>query len=708
LLFGLLVPDSDRDDLARQFGAIAAEHGMAGFIHATKLHRQEAFSSFASSLVNALAASSMVSFVMRYEGDLHSALPDAARDAYAANRHLNMAQAAFEYLLFLYPEFWGENLIVDFHPNSRTLPAKDDVKALIFKDMGFEVHGKNENRFVPVWTAGAIRAYLHRMLIDYSPWLHKTGQRSWTQVEAIVAKKSDDPFVHWTDNLAWLARWGESSDRYSYITDELSKVTAINLSYGREHQDFRAMTRLYLDGDLEEFLSTAMTTLPTFRNVGYRNNLVYMLDTFIVGTGALDAKQLTNLEHLANEYLRSARGNWDFVFRLLSRLTNAIDSLPEAERETREMRRLLARLHSHLISVYNHRGDTGRAWQSFKTITKLALTPETVAEFHEQAELLNRLAVTSANVFAFEASNRELQPLAKALEESQAPLNIASQTKLAYPLLGKLWGTMGQNFAFLAPRMPDCFPTAEALFLKARNSFTIPRDRLRHEVNLLHLYLDWEKTDATKRNDADAAAKRIEGSPAVAAFLAKPDTATAFYNQFNLAVLIKHACQRGNNLSELIGKYRLDSLKRWFGIAANEHPFEFICGGLGLGALSLGRRQDGMEYLTHALTIPGTDKPEEEPTLQILRCQIVVRWAMIEKELDNKTDVSGKLKVAINLLGHISQTSGLETMLRLKDDEEPTGWFASGWQALSAVDWEKEFSREACEVFLNCFTFNYR
>lgn len=710
LIFGLLVLENDRSALANQYNEIAARHGMEDFIHATALHRRGGFLPFVTALVSTLATSTMIPFVMRYESDLHSFLPDAARDAYAANRHLNMAQAAFEYLLFLHPEFWGKDLIIDFHPNSRTLPVKNDDAAKIFRDMGFKGFNVPDTgkRFVQVWNTEAIRSYLHRMLIDYSPWLNKTGQRSWALVEAIVAYKSNDPFVHWADNLAWLARSGRDTDRYSKISSELSRITTVNLTYGREHQDFRALLRLYLDRGMEELLPAAIEALPSFRASTYRNSLTYLLDSFISGSSALDVKQIESLECLADKYLRSARGNWDFVHRLLSRLVMAIDSLPEADRQGREMRQLLSRLHSHLISVYNHRGNAGQAWQSFRIIDGLSLVPETVAEFYEKAEQLNRLAVTSANVFAFDESNRLLEPLTTALEESRVPLNRASQSELTFPLLGKLWGTMGQNSAFIAPRRPNFFSDAETLFIKARDSFTIPCDRLRHEVNLLHLYLDWEKTDGEKRRMADATAQRIEESPSVSAFLAKPDPFTAPFNQFNLAVLVKHAFQRGSNFSDILEKYSLYSLKRWFGATTSEHPFEFICSYLGLAALRLERRQEGLAYLNHAITIPGTDNPEEEPTLQMIRCLIVVRWALLEQKINNKANVSGKLNVVVNKLSRIGHNPGLENILRLKDGEGPNGWFAPGWRALSAVDWNNEFSKEACETFLQCFTFNYR
>jgi hypothetical protein len=141
LIFGLLVPDEQKDLLAQDYEKIADKRGYEGFIHAHELAggNQKKFKEFCTKLVNRTVNSPILPFVIRFEGDLLSELPENYQESFAANRYLNMAQAVIEHLFFLHPGLLGKDLRVAFHPNSRVYPipnTKVDLQQT-FSAMGF-------------------------------------------------------------------------------------------------------------------------------------------------------------------------------------------------------------------------------------------------------------------------------------------------------------------------------------------------------------------------------------------------------------------------------------------------------------------------------------------------------------------------------------------------------------------------------------------
>ena len=127
LLFGLLVPEQEKDELSTFFEDLAEigpqdlDNPPALFerLHANKFFRGGENRDFAESIVHRTLNSSMIPFVMQYAQDIYSEMPEGIQEEFTANRYLTMAQAVIEHIIFLHPEFLGRYCEFSLHPNSR-------------------------------------------------------------------------------------------------------------------------------------------------------------------------------------------------------------------------------------------------------------------------------------------------------------------------------------------------------------------------------------------------------------------------------------------------------------------------------------------------------------------------------------------------------------------------------------------------------------
>jgi tetratricopeptide (TPR) repeat protein len=716
LLFAMLVPDLGYDAVMQELRELQTECGYSGFIHAKEIFRDTRFPEYLSRLIEFTTQKKIILAVLRYQADIYNNLGNTLQEIFAANRYLSMAQTMFEHLFFLAPEFYHKNMDILLHPNSRIIVVdkcnkeglqqikslgyrKQEITSLKKESSGSKT--KPSKCLVFTWTSEIVATSIHRMAVEYSPWQNLIGKRNFSAIETIVAKNTTNPFVHAVDHLAWLSLSETYRNRFNEISVDLSKKTAINLAYGPEQSEYRNMMRLFLNNDMEGFLSHAKERITTFKNPYYRSSILKQIEKSLTKPSHLDLKQMETLEHLADNCLRNSEGSWDFVLYLISRLISLTNSMPAEQRMTQNVQRLLFKLYSHKLSVHNHRGEDADAADTYGKIKQLHLGQLSISDYRENIALENRIGVTFANIFAFHEGIETITPHISAMEQSLALLQESAGEPLTDPLIGKLRGSLAQCYGFLAPRNHELFPKAEELFRNAANQFPKENDKLRHNINLLHLYLDWQKSE-----ESSSMAERIRQTPSVARFFDTPSPETAKYCQFALTVLIKYGLVKKQTDPELIEKFSLHSLRDWFGESVNEHPFELLYAYLGRIALQVGNLKIAKDYFSQALTLPPTENLRKQTTLQTIRAEIYTWWALELFALGQTKPAQEKMRAALSIMQEIGRTVGLETILSLQS-KTPSGWFSQGWTALAATDWQTSFNTDACEQFLKCFTFNY-
>lgn len=689
----ILVPEEEKISLYEGIQTLWQAHKL------TETHAKDAknlTTKYFSELFSLIEGHGVLSFLLRHNEDIYQTLPPEYMEIHSANRYQGMATCLLEHIIFLYEPFFGKALDFSLLPNSRVTvfePQQNkEIKAMKSMGYGWTSIGNQKTLFF-VWNADILRSRIMLHAHEYIRWKKRLGERTFSKFETIVAHKSKDPFVHIADHLAYLSRSDQNfSERYSVTFD-----------YNREYQTYRELIRSYLAGNFQYFLPEALQLLAKPTPSPFDINLQKMLDSAAPHIFPVDIGQLEELEQRIDRYLRNSRGNWQFILDLITHLLKSADSLPAKIHDTPRYNWLLFKLYSHRQSIHNHRGEDIDAWENYRKIQNLNLGKCTVSEYRKKIEVENRDAVTLANLFAFEQANEILHTIHSSLEQSLKIYQQMTDGILHDPLLGKIRGTMAQNMAFLCPRKPALFEKAETLFTEAAQEFTRESDTIRHDINLAHLYLDWEK-----QNKAQEIIEIIKGSDSVNAFLAAP-AKNARYMQFVLAILLKNAVQN-HSLKEneiLLKTYSLKNLKKWFGAAVNEHPFELICGYLGRIATAA-NKEGAKDYFNHALRIPRKGRRTDQPTLQAIRAQIWVWWAIEEHRAGRPKSAMEKIGRAINIMKAIGEIKELATILYIDKNGTATGWFADGWQALQKIDEQKRFDRKACDTFLKCFTFNYR
>lgn len=698
ILVGLLVPEDDKEMLAEKYFELKGKHNLDDdFIHTTTLHKQKDFIAFKKDLIALTLSSSIKLLRMTYREDLLDKSAGQISESFACNRYLYMIEAFIEHFLFYVPEDYGKLLAYTINPNSRVFPCSDSqipqMKALGFTSVKKK---KMEIGKVNVWDASGLRIFLNRLQLEHSIHAAVLGERRINAIDLQVAKCSRDPFVHWADVLAWQLMWRPKEANSRRLIDSLH----VDALYGNEDQTYKGLCRLFLSGRHKEFIEQYLLSIPNLTSVYYQHQLEALFNKGVNEMGAVGLSDLLSLEAMADEALRRSRGNWRFVSSLVDKLFELADRLPEAEARLDKANWLKFRLNNHRLSYHNHRGEILPAWKAAGAIDALDLRLKTIDQWRTWAEYQNRRSVTHANLFSFEEGNRALASTLGCLEQTLECLNTCSGLVLQDEILGKVRGTVAQNFAFLAPFQSESFERAENMFLSAKAQFDKPADRLRQNTYLGHLYIDAGRFDKLMGIWAE-----IEQDPAFKAFWESPDAKSARYMQFVVALQLKIAAHVTKREMGLLKRYIPSELRAWFGQAMDEHPFELIYSYLGqLAALQDGPQQ-AAPWFRKALTIPDPARAPRQVTVEAIRAQILGRWALLTNEAGDKKGATEKLEKVIAIMKRIGKDPNYRPVLGLKGSKAVSGWFKDGYQAL--LDAGNRVDIEACRSFFRCFTFNY-
>lgn len=702
---GLLVPDDKKNELAAEYEALKIKHGFQGrtFLHSTDITKNKNGGKLvAEAAERALDADSrMIVFSMTHFQDIHLNMgDDILSEAFAANRYILMAQELLEYLLFLNPVFMGRDITFSLHPNSRIhyIRNADEKDIARYKEMGYQLRTPKNNpadRIMYLWNETALNIFLQRLKLEFTPFQKVIGRRDFQQIEMPVARDSTDPFVDWADHLChyWLTTLRKNN--------KIKEKVPIRLEYGREHKRFVELLRLFISGDLKQFIVDALENHKLLSDKYYSQSLSLLFEKIVKDFRIKDESLLKELTGEVDAHLRSSSGEWRFVVALISWMLDMVQELKSGP----EKNRMLIRLYEHYFNVHNHRGEYGLAIQAINSIEALWSLEQgsiTLDELLERVAFKNRQAVTAANVFQFETANRLVSEDLALLESLRDTACKKTGRDVVIKEIGKIKGTMGQNMAFLAPRQSELFEGAESMFLAARDQFSRPTDRARQDLYLFHLYMDWGKIQEAE-NRLNIALQQDDWRR----FQESPSRETAKHTQFILYAWIKFAFHHRKDWFEVaLDKYTIENLFNLYGDPAFEHPFELTCGYLGRMAFakSLDRRADA--YFEHALAIPQTGDQEQQETLHALRLQTLTWLALSIVEKDARKACT-LMKRVTGMLENLGRRSNLAPMLSLDGKKAVGGWFAEAWNALSSIDWEKGFSEDACKKLLDCYTFNY-
>lgn len=633
-------------------------------------------------------------------------------ETFACNRYLYMMESLLEHLIFLDTRSYEKDQMFAILPNSRVFPCNQEQN-VIFQKNGFETfrpESKTRPNFylAKVWDETGLRIFLNRLQTDYSPFASIQGKRSIDRIELPFAKESKDPFVHWIDNLAGVLMWtsGESKAK-------LENALYMDISYGEITDLFKRLCLLYLSGKYNEFVEHYFSAVNKINNRHYTESLNILIDKSLEKFGECSIKQAQHLESLVNNHLRSSTGAWQFVSMIIDYLIKALKNTKTLKNGDTVSERLLFRLYNHKLSFHNHRGEIVAANEVIRESDNLAFKPATIQEWREHVDFTNRKSVNLANLFDFKACNPELESIIDALSQSRETLNRLGNISLSDPLIGRLSGTIAQNYAFLAPFDISCFHKAETLFIKAREEFEKPADILRQNIYLAHLYMD---RGITEKDKLAAVIKSISSDSSVKAFIDAPSRHNSKYMSFSLAVLLKYFLNQQIQPNDFLKTFTKNNIKTWFEDASDEHPFELIFAYLGRLSYQAGDDKPAEDFFNSTLHIPAYGKTADQITIRMIHAQIMVLWA-IEYAKRKETDKAvKKLKLAMSIMTKIGDNIDYSSILSIENGKGISGWFADGYNALihsfnnNQGDNSKQavsIDLDACHKFLKCFTFNY-
>lgn len=538
----------------------------------------------------------------------------------------------------------------------------------------------------------------------------------------MIAKNSSDPFVSLVDNLV------NAIFKKNKNSQELKQDIHIPLIYNLEYGRFKQIVQTYLMGDLYRFLEMALGEIPTMQQPYLRSVLETLMqripDSQFVNTES-DMRQLLGL---IDSNLRHSTGNWAFLEALIQRLIVICSHESNAK-----FQRYLMPLYHHAMVIHNHRGAILPALEAMHHYESAKSPAQTMEDVLEEINRDNHKAVLLANAFQFEESNQCIQKHIPFLEQIKEQFTEYKHSPTQIALLSKLKGTTAQNLAFLAPRRPELYAEAQQHFLQAKSEFIAPKDQLRQDVYLMHLYLDSAPlpepepesliqkilgffTKTTNHASPESRRKSLIQSQsevltnqyeAVQRFLQEPTAESARAMQYFLHVYLKWILDGGETaqMEKAIAQYTIEKIESFFTPSVNEHPFELIFATLGRIASRLGLQPRAQEYFSKALDIPHPSDPSHY-TLQVIRAQILI-WHLLENP-ENQALAKANLNQAIALMEGCAGTPYSDNSLCLDDPAQPRGWFGEGYTALKKAQKEGIRDAAAFRPFLDCFTFNYK
>lgn len=710
LIFGLLVPDNHKEELAMSYNRLKLKHNiLQTFVHWKDMRANKKYHAFFSELVHMSCQSPIKMVCIRYEHDMLKDMGGNVSEQIFCNRYLYMIQSLIDTVLFFHPPLWKPETDFSFKHNTRVFPVKDKSQVDSLKALGYEPKVDNKKQgqwFLNVWTTREFNIFLRRRLADFAPYQQTIGSRNMAEASMQTAEKSGDPFVHWTDNLAGILMWKDNMD----LAGRLQGKLEIEAFYGKEHGMYQHLVMTFLDHPFDEFLIEAFEKSSWFQKPYYRKQLTDLMERAFDHLD-VNSPQIVNLARIVEDQVEKSSGRWDMVLTLTEKL---LERLREKGRSV-FAETATSKLQGACLSCLNHRGEAEKA----KTLAlqMLAKPTLTVDDLRIKAEIRNRLTVTCANRFDFIGSARELSPYIKSLLKSCKDLSRFEGHELKDPLIGRLASTTGQAFAFTAPFVRRHFASAETLLNSALKSCITPEDTLRQSIYLGHLYLDMDrlnvhsKVDSNKeRRDqgrfdlASETVRLIARRSDVTAFLKKPAPGVSLSMAFVLALLLKYQLQTGDNEIPDVYDWTEKHAKQCFESCDTEHPFELIWSYMGQFAFLAENYDEAERYFEKALSIPA-HIDSAPPVIQAIHCQILGLWARCHYQKNRKKNKAvEKIKTVIQVMHGIANSPGNETII-IRDGG---GWFGPAVQALAAAVDKREDLTGPLTNFLDRFTFNYR
>jgi len=710
LVFGILVPDEQKNDLALRYSLLKFKHKLndRSFIHGMNLYKDKDYQNFIKDLVPLSCESSMKMVCIRYDQDILKDVAGDVSEAVACNRYLYMIQSLIDTLLFLHPPLWNPVTDFSFRHNTRVFPVKDKEVVANLKSLGYSMFPDKKDReiqIVNVWDTAGFMVFLKRRLADFSPYIQTIGVKSIKEADMRSAGNTKDPFVHWADNLAGVLLWKDNMPLYQMLKENLE----IDAEYGGQHSMYQHLSMSFLERRFDAFLSKTLGEIARFKNPYYIKQLTTMLDMAFDHMD-VNSSQLENLTALASDLVENSSGQWNMVLKITEKL------IEKFEREGRNAMASLAprTLQAARLSCLNHRGDVTAAEALAE---KMASEPSvTIDDLRDKAEIKNRLAVTGANRFDFIEPAKALIPYIKRLNNSRRELSKAEGHELKDPLIGRIASTAGQAFAFAAPGCLKHFATAEKILTSAARQCVTPEDTLRQRIYLAHLYLDMDrlfihsvlKEDDQRKKEGrfDKASEMIHlivETPAVRSFIKNPSGEVSMAMAYVLSLVLKHQLQTGEEILHDAQIWIEKNLKRSFHHCMNEHPFELIWSYMGQLAFKNGDVEKADAYFDKALTIPFRIM-EAPPVIQAIHCQIIGIWAkalVVSKKNDEALE---KIKVLVHIMNRLTENPENQTIISANNG----GWFGKEINTLEKALTDKAEINKALSDFLGRFTFNYR
>lgn len=692
IVLALLVPEQDRERLVDDYMALKNKYlGEITNVHAKELHNHPRWADFSKELSLLTSSSTIKIASIKSGSDVLKNIPGGLDESIACNRYLYMIQALIECVLFLHPNFWCKEISFTFRHCTRVFPVKN-LEAI--KKLGYNVFNTNKSKsgerpnwLASVWDSAGFFVFLRRLHADYSPYSKTYGIRYFPEVEMQTASKSQDPFVHWADNIVSILVWTKDEE----IRKMLSSRIEIDLEYGDEHALFKNLILKYLRGNIKEFLSEAIMQQYLLKNQYYSVQVASILSEAFNELES-DEANIRLLAQLTKENVETSRGNWETTLKITDGLLRIVEKNPVIDRDSSLVKLLLLTR----LSCLNHRGDTDAAAElAYRVDTK---KNRTVEEFREKAELINRLAITGANRFDFIKPAQALVPYFNALNKARIELSSVEGHELSDPQLGKMASTAAQAFAFVAPFNHKYFVRSEKMFRAAIKEFRLPEDILRQEIYLAHLYLDQGDGQII-----EASMKKIRLMPEADLFVRDPLKNGSGPMAFLLSLGLKYELQTGGIFFPESISWSIDELEQMFPESINEHPFQLIFSYLAKRAFDSGDMIKADALFERALTIP-VCSDKASPVIITLHCQILAIWALCLIKNKENTAATGKVHRIINLMRNLEKHPKNSTIISSDSD----GWFGKEIDALAKSIIKTDQLSQSLKKFLKKFTFNYR
>lgn len=690
LVLGILVPDSIADALREGLANALIKHKLPRRLHAAEYLQKPGFKNYLADCISLMEEYLPTIFCCRRTPgtpipDIYRSMPELL--------YTDMALNTLEHVLMLAPSLWGQDLAISLHPNSRSMSQLDERQAAWFRQAGFGIRYDEYNKTYRafVFTNDMLRTFVQRLFLDLIPVKEVTGRREFPVVETVVAGRSDEPLVSLVDSLAWIAR-GNAPE----LASRLEACMDINLLHGTVEKRYRTTAQAFLRGEYGDCLLQLQSLPGKLPNEYYRRALRDILTRCTAALAASPAAslELEQVERFVSWGLDLSWGNWETLLHLTNMVLDHLESMPQT---------LQLRFLNHAVRLHNHRGEHRAAMERLERIRTLrnAASSLDLTEWRADLETLNRTAVAGANIFDFSTLNGQLESAIERLEGMRRLAETPGGPPIRDELMGKLLGTLGQNYAFRARANPEAGVRARECFRQAKGHFLQEKDLQRQDVYLLHLATDLG--DARLGREALAS---LGASPDIAAFLDAPTPENAPGQGFLLHALLRHLASDAAYGRALAQQYSPERLQELFADKFSQHPFQFICGFMGTIAGKAKEITAMRAYFSSALEIT-TKHMADSPLFTMLHAQVLARQGLAE-HLATATLQAETMHQLLGTLDKVANNPEAGNMLQLEGNTAVGGHFAAAYNALRAVHWETDFDVDAVRHFLDCFTFNYQ